>query len=118
MNRQSFKGLLRGLEALQKRGFCSVAWRPGRRTALLPFQPRSSGKDNSEPKPVDRKGNKSAPLTRKTSKHKTSPLSAGSFLPDAVEKRVGDYLASLNDEQITAVLCQSPAVRVKAGPGR
>ena len=39
-------------------------------------------------------------------------------LPADVSGRIDAYLATLNDEQQGAVLCSSPSVRVKAGPGR
>ena len=41
-----------------------------------------------------------------------------SALPADVSGRINAYLATLNDEQQGAVLCSSPSVRVKAGPGR
>ena len=41
-----------------------------------------------------------------------------SALPADVSGRIDAYLATLNDEQQGAVLCSSPSVRVKAGPGR
>ena len=79
-----------------------------------PFRPKSSsdgyGGENSKPAPKTAAKKKTAVPNGKQS--------AGSSLPAAVAKRVIDYVSSLNDEQMAAVLCQSPAVRVKAGPGR
>jgi hypothetical protein len=36
----------------------------------------------------------------------------------ASQKKIEDYLMTLNGEQGEAVLCRNSAVRVKAGPGR
>lgn len=88
----------------------NVTWR----TRQPPFRPKSRS-DGFE-------GENSKPAPRTAAKKKTAEPSgnhlAGSSLPAAVVKRVTDYVSSLNDEQLKAVLCQSPAVRVKAGPGR
>jgi hypothetical protein len=63
----------------------------------------------------------------KVSALKSSKLSskAGKALPvqeshvsNIPGKKTQDFLNSLNEEQYRAALCRSPAVRVKAGPGR
>ncbi|KAG1669693.1 hypothetical protein FOA52_002077 [Chlamydomonas sp. UWO 241] len=118
-----------GLPPKSSGGESSSDAKPRKRAAAKPrpaadaapgLPPKSSGGESSS----DAKSRKCAAAAPRPAAAAARKWPAGDAPPPtasapagAASDRIAKYLSTLNDEQYIAVHCDSPAVRVKAGPG-